>query len=118
MPSKPRWTAQQFIAAIDKSGGIHSTIAARIGCNRMTVQVYIDRYPTVKAAYEQERKKIDDKAQSNILAAIQEGDLSISKWWATVKMPEEFAPTVKQQHSGPDGGDITIRFVWTEDDDN
>jgi hypothetical protein len=118
MAKREMYKAQQFIDAIPGSGGILSTIAARVGCHRNTVQEYIDKYVTVKAAYESERRKIDDKAQSNILAAINEGDIALSKWWLSVKMPDEFAPTMKNEHTGKDGDPLEIVFRYVNADAN
>jgi len=88
--------AKDFIDVIPGTGGIISTIAARVGCAWHTAKRYITEYPTVNQAYENEKHKVDDKAVSNLLEAIIDGDLSISMWWVRMKMGEEFHPTEKQ----------------------
>jgi len=93
------FTAKQFIKAIPGTGGIISTIAKRVGCEWHTAKKYIGEFPTVKQAYENEKHRIDDAAVSNIYKAITDGDLGTSKWWASMKMGDEFHPTEEQKHS-------------------
>ena len=75
------------------TGGIISTIAERVGCAWHTAKKYIETHPTVKQAYENEKRKVDDKAVSNVYGAIAKGDLDTSKWWIRMKMGEEFHET-------------------------
>ena len=102
------YTAQQFIEAIPGTGGIISTIAARVGCNWHTAKKYI-QMPTVNQAYENEKHKVDDKALSNVMGAIQSGDLSVSMWWLRVKMADEFTP--RSEVTGKDGEAININMI-------
>jgi len=85
---KLKFTAEQFIKAIPGTGGIISQIARIVGCEWNTAKKYIDEHPTVYQAWENERNSITDRAQHNILVAITEGDLQMSKWWLQVKDPE------------------------------
>jgi len=103
-----RYTAEQFIKAIDGTGGVISAIAAAVGCDWHTAKKYINGYATIKQAYDNERNKITDKARHNIIKAIGSGDLQMSKWWLQV-MDEEFRPATKHEHSGRDGGPIETK---------
>jgi len=91
------WTAEEFIKAIPGTGGVISSIADRVGCVWHTAKKYIENHPTVKQAYENEKHKVDDKAVSNLLVAIKDGDLSISMWWVRMKMGDEFHPVEEHQ---------------------
>jgi len=107
-----KYSAQQFIEAVHGTGGIISGIASRVGCDWHTVRRYIDEYPTVRQAYEDERHKITDEAQHNIVEAIRGGDLQVSKWWLQV-MDKDFTP--KQELDLSSGGKpIIIREVVVE----
>lgn len=64
------FTCAQFINAIPGSAGIITTIAERVGCTWRTAKRYIDKYPTVRAAYEDEREKGLDQAESVLLQNI------------------------------------------------
>ena len=88
--------AQQFIEAIPKSGGVISIIAKRVGCAYNTAKKYIENYPTVKQAFENERYHVDDAARSIVIEDIVNNkSIETAKWWLRVKIPEEFAPANK-----------------------
>lgn len=118
-----KYTAQQFIDAIPGTGGVVSAIAERVGCAWNTAKKYIDEYATVKQAWQNERHYITDMAQDNIIGAVKDGDLQMSKWWLQV-MDEEFNPPQRQEISGTDGGPIdikttnVIRIVHESNDDD
>jgi hypothetical protein len=109
------YTASQFIDAIHGTGGIISAIAERVGCAWCTAKKYIVEHPTVLEAWTNERNKITDKAQHNIIRAIQDGDLQMSKWWLQVKDPE-FVDRQRHEHTGAEGGPIVV-VNWEDGDD-
>ena len=102
------FTAKQFITAIPGTGGIISTIAKRVGCEWHTAKKYIEEFPTIKLAYENEKHRIDDAAVSNIYKAIADGDLGTSKWWASMKLGDDFHTTEHQ----------VTRVSWDDGNDN
>lgn len=79
------YKAQQFIEAIPGTGGVISAIADRIGCQWHTVRNAIERFPTVKAAYDDEREKVTDLAESVLIKSIEQKNLGSAKWWLTRK---------------------------------
>jgi hypothetical protein len=93
------YKAQDFLKAIPGTGGIVSALAERVGCDWHTARRYIDTHATVKEAWEAERNKITDKARHNIVKAIGDGDLQMSKWWLQV-MDAEFVPRAKAELTG------------------
>lgn len=113
-----KFTVTQFIEAIPGTGGIVSAIASRVNCDWHTAKKYIDIHPTVRQAWDDERKKISDKARHNIIGAIHEGDLQMSKWWLQVMEQEEFNPPVKTQITGADNGPVEIRIIDETESDN
>lgn len=64
--------AQQFIEAIQGTGGIKTTIAARVGCSWHTVDKWCRMVPSVKAAYEDECERMLDVAESVVLQALRD----------------------------------------------
>lgn len=100
-----KFTVQQFKDAIPGTGGIVSAIAGRVGCDWHTAREYIDKYPSVKQVWSDERSKINDKAKHNVIKAINDGDLQMSKWWLQV-MDDEFLPRQRSEVTGADGGDV------------
>ena len=97
-----KYTAAQFIQAIRGSGGIISAVADAVGCDWHTAKRYITDYATVRDAFEAERSKVRDKARSNIVNAIVNGDISESKWFLTMTDPE-FMPKRRLEHTGEGG---------------
>ena len=105
-----RYTAGQFIQAIPGTGGVISTIAAKCGCAWNTARDAIDRWPTVKQAWENERAKVTDVAQSNVISAIvDKKDLATSKWWLQLMDPT-FTP--KEERKISTDGEMTFRVVY------
>jgi hypothetical protein len=85
MANKNQFTAAEFIEAIPGTAGIVTTIAKKIGCDWHTARKYIDEYPTIKQAYDDECERNLDLAESVILKAIQGGDTGDAKWYLTRK---------------------------------
>ena len=110
------YKAQDFLDAIPGSGGVISAIADKVGCEWHTVQRAIDRYPTVKEAYDDECHRVSDKAKHNIIKAVHGGDLPTSKWYLQMKDPE-FMPRQRTEVTGKDGQPITI-VNWENAADN
>ena len=102
-----KYTAGQFIQAIKGSGGVISAIADAVGCDWHTAKKYIDQYPTVQEAWQSERQRITDRARHNIIRAIGDGDLQMSKWWLQV-MYDEFVERNRTEVSGANGESLTI----------
>jgi len=105
MAGKNQYKVQDFINAIPGTGGVIDTIARRVGCDWHTAKKYIEKHPTVKRAYENEKCKVDDAARSVVISDIvTEKNVDTAKWWLRVKIPDEFAPTQnvnqKTEHSG------------------
>ena len=105
-----KYTAQQFIAAMPGTGGIITAIADKLGCSWHTAKRYIDTYPTIKTAHDNERNKITDKAQHNIIKAIKGGDLQMSKWWLQVK-DVDFVPIERREIKHQGDPDAPIAFT-------
>lgn len=70
MAGKDQYTAEQFIKALEGSGGIISTVAKRVGCRWETAKKYIDSHPTVKAVYKDEREKNLDRSEAVVFGNI------------------------------------------------
>ena len=69
--SNDKFTAEQVIEAIKGTGGIKTTIASKLGCDRMTVDRYIRHFVTVAAAYKAERESILDLSEGVVMMNIQ-----------------------------------------------
>ena len=72
--ARERYTAEQMIDACRKAHGLKSVMAASLRCDRMTVENYARRYPTVQQALDDEREWIVDLAEGKMLQAINSGE--------------------------------------------
>jgi len=80
-----QYRAQDFIDAIPGTGGIITTIAKRVGCAWHTAKKYIDTYPTVKRAYDDETESIADLAEVGLIKALKAEDGSMIRFYLTTK---------------------------------
>lgn len=96
MANKNQYKAEQFIKAIPGSGGIIAVISSRVGCEWHTAQKYINDFPTVKAAYDDECERVADVAEGVVIKNIQFAakeqdntkkpvDSGDAKWWLSRK---------------------------------
>ena len=108
-----QYTTKQFIDAIKGTGGVVSVIAKKVGCEWDTAKKYIEKYPTIKQAYENEKNAIDDMAESVVLKSIKDGDVATAKWWLVKKRKSEFGEAVDFTSGGEP---VTLRVVYGNDD--
>lgn len=100
MSDYAKFTAQDFIKAIPGTGGIIAAIAKRVGCDWHTAKKYIDKYPTIKQVYDDECAGIDDLAESTVIKAIRDGDVSTAKWWLGKKRKSVFGEQIDVTSGG------------------
>lgn len=109
MADKPHFTAQQFIAAIPGTGGIVTAIARRVGCEWHTARRYIDRHPSVRAAYDAECESVLDLAEAKTIEAIRDGDGTMIRYYLSTKGKDR-GYTERVEVGGRDGGPIRLRW--------
>ena len=119
--AKNGFGAQVFIDNMPGTGGIVATLARRVGCDWHTAKKYIDEYPTVRQAYDDECENVADLAESvvignmNIAARMQKKGEMVStadaKWWLTKKRKPTFGDAVDITSAGEP---ITFRVVYDE----
>lgn len=69
--------------AIEGSGGIVNTIAARLGCSWHTAKKQIFAHEETAQQYQAEKEIIIDQAETIIKNSLSEGDISTAKWVLT-----------------------------------
>ena len=124
--SRRKYSTEDFISKIPGSGGIISTIAARVGCDWHTVKKWIEKHPTVKAVYDDECETIGDQAESLILRNIQFAlkeqetekkpvDTSDAKWYLSRVRRGKFA--TKEEVDITSGGKTIKGYAIVSPDD-
>jgi hypothetical protein len=101
------YRAEQFIDAIQGSGGIISAIAHRVGCTWHTAKRYITTMPTVLQAYNDECEKLIDRAEAKLIEHINDGDMTAITWYLARKGKHR-GYTERQELTGADGGPIQV----------
>ena len=124
---KELYTAKQFINAIPGTGGIVSTIADRVGCKWHTARKYIEEYPTIKDAYNEEIERVIDLAEGVLIQNIQiaarqakaghEVDTGDVKWFLSRKAKSR-GYVERQEVTGANAEPLTIKWVEIEGADD
>jgi hypothetical protein len=105
MGDKQRYTAEQVAEALRKTKGMRYLAARTLGCSHDTVTRYIERYPSVRAAAEQQRGEMIDTAELKLWQSIQNGE----QWGVTLALKtlgKDRGYVERQEQSGPGGGPL------------
>lgn len=114
------YTVAQIIEAIKGSGGIMSTIAARLGCEWYTAQRHVNLYAGSRAAYAAERETLVDAAESVLVKNVQlaqqrqkSGDMADTgdAKWILSRLGKERGYTERSEITGKDGEPIPIAIL-------
>ena len=68
-----RLTPQRIIPVIRETKGLITVAAQRLRCSRQALYNAMARYPSVKAAVDDEKEKLGDLAEAQLYRAINEG---------------------------------------------
>ena len=115
MPNRPQFTAAQFIDAIPGTGGIITAIAKRVGCSWNTAHRYIDRHPSVRAAYDAECESVLDLAEAKTIEAIRDGDGTMIRYYLSTKGKDRGYVQRQEQVLQGDTLEVTTRVVRRAD---
>ena len=108
--AKERYTTAQVIEALQQTRGIMSLAARLLGCTRWTIYNYIERHPTVKQAYEEQRQTIVDLAEGQLVKKLDAGEWPAIKFiLATLGRDRGYVE--RQELTGADKGEIVVRLV-------
>ena len=115
MSEKQRYSAQEVVDALIATAGIKTAAARHLGCHHDTITNYINRYPTVAAAYQQARDSIIDKAESVLVQRLNAREWDAAKFvLTTLGRDRGWGQQVGVSHSGPDGGPVKITTIVVE----
>ena len=109
------YTSNQISEAIREKHGNISAAARYLGCSRNTIARYIERYPTLKSVYEEERETLIDFAENQLFQQVKEGNITAIIF--TLKTIGKSRGYVERQEvTGKDGGVIVINMTGDIDD--
>lgn len=108
-----KFTAEIMIEAIKRNNGILAKAAQSIGCNRQTVANYIERYPTVKAAFDEANETNIDFVESKLMQNINAGDTTAMIFFLKTKAKHRgYIEKIEQSNSG----EIIFKLVYGNND--
>lgn len=108
-------TAEQVVAAIHGSKGFVTVVGKRLGCSARHVYNLLDKYATARDALADERESMRDFAEGMLYKRIEEGDTTAIIFYLKTQGKDR-GYVERQEHSGPDGGAVTIRIEGVIDD--
>jgi len=68
--------------------------------SKNTLYDYIKQNPSFSYRKEQLKKRVDIKAKTKVIEAINIGDMATAKWWLERKCKDEFSLKTETEHSG------------------
>lgn len=66
-PAREKYEPEDIIEALRQASGFIKFAAMRLGCSRQTITRYIDKYPEVKAAYDEVNENVKDEMEGRLL---------------------------------------------------
>jgi hypothetical protein len=94
---------REVLAKLEQSAAIASTV--KEACYYAEISEdsyyrYMDKHPKFRDKIALMRERPILRARQNLIGAVERGDLGISKWFMERSKPNEYAETIKHQHSG------------------
>jgi hypothetical protein len=102
-----RHTADAMAEALRKARGIKVVAAKMLGCSRVTVQNYCNRYASVQAAAEEARETLIDVAEGKLVQRVDAGDWDAVRF-VLVTIGKGRGYVMRQEATGADGGPIQM----------
>lgn len=110
MTKNGKFTADEMIDAIVEAEGNLAEAARRLHCSRTTIYSYIEKYATVKAAYNDINESTIDFVEGKLLSEIRKGNITAIIFFLKTKAKHR-GYIERQEVSGADGREITFRVV-------
>jgi hypothetical protein len=104
-----KFTAEQMANAIISADGILAKAARDLGCSRQTVHNYVNKFVTVREAYEEANDKFIDDAEEQLQRHVKRGSLPAVMFVLKTKGKHRgYVERQEYQHEG----DITINVKY------
>lgn len=92
------------------SRGFVTQIAKKLGCSARHVYNLMEKYPAVVDAVREEREAQKDLTEGKLFDRIDSGDMTAIIFYLKTQAKDR-GYIERQEVSGPDGGQIVIRYV-------
>ena len=107
-PTKYNKARHDEIVKSLEAGMSRTTAAELVGINRGTLETWREVNPAFNSAVIKAIAKAKARATVTITKAVQAGDVSAAFRYLALQEKDEWGETQKHEHSGPDGGAITL----------
>lgn len=118
MSRQREYTAREMVDAIEAEDGVVRDVADRLGCSRMTVYRYRDRYKTVAEALDKQRTDLVFEMRDRLKDLARDPDVSdgvrrdaIQKLLEVFDDEIDWADRERKEHSGPNGDPMQMQWV-------
>jgi hypothetical protein len=105
-PPQDKYTVAQVIAALRAANGIKAAAARVLGCEWRTVDNYIKRYPTVRAALDECDQIILDIAEGHLISDVRRGQWEQIKYYLNAKGKSRGYGTERRELTGAEGAPL------------
>ena len=99
----------EVVSKLEEAASVDASIAQTCyyaGISRDTYYRWMEENPKLSDRLDDLRQRRPLKANQNITAAIESGDIGLSKWELEKKQPEQYGEKLKIEHSGAIGADV------------
>lgn len=115
MAKPDQFKAEQMIAALRETKGMVTIAARKLGCSVNTVQRYIEKYPSVKTARDEEREKMGDAVELALYdEAVNKRNTAALIFLAKTQFKDR-GYVERQEVTGKDGGAIEVIYTYPDD---
>ena len=108
-----KYNAQQMIDAIQDAKGILTVAARKLQCSRMTVYRYINKYNTVKDAYEETNESNIDFVETKLMEQINKGNITAIIFFLKTKAKHR-GYVERQELTGAEGNEIVFNVKYAD----
>jgi hypothetical protein len=127
MANREQYTAEQMINALKATRGMITYTSDYLGCDYKTVRRYIDKYATVKEAYEDAKDRIADNVENTLYDVAvgrraKDGTYEIEPNVTALIFLAKTHPALRgrgyaerTEHTGADGGAMEFNLVYPDD---
>jgi replication-associated recombination protein RarA len=116
MAKKEAYKVKEVIAALRKGNGYVSQAAAVLKCSSQTVYNYADRHPTIRAEWDDIREARHDFVENALHKSIRDGNVTAQIFYLKTQAKHR-GYVERQEVTGADGADLTIRIKYADADD-
>jgi len=111
MANKDRYTKEQIVDALQKSGGFISVAAIGLGCTRKTIYNYFEKYPDLPETITDIREGYLDMAEAVLVKHVKQEDMK-AVYYFLDRQGGGRNYTKQQQIDHTSGGDSIGKIVY------